>query len=77
MPNKHAAAKSVGPEVAIEDDERHARDVDSYITRNRNALNASIKQSRAEIAKGRTSTKSIDEIVAEGRARLSKKAERK
>ncbi|HSZ74151.1 MAG TPA: hypothetical protein VK779_04970 [Rhizomicrobium sp.] len=65
--NKHAAAKkSASPDIAIEDDERHSSDVDSYIARNRAALNTSIKQSRAEIAKGKTSTKSIGEIVFEG-----------
>lgn len=74
MEKKHAVAKSGGPDVAIEDDERHSDEVGDYIARNRAALNASIKRSRAEIAQGKASRKSVDHIVAERRARLSKKA---
>lgn len=75
MEKKHV--KSASPDIAIEDDERHSGDVGDYIARNRDSLNASIKRSRAEIAQGKTSTKSIDDIVAEGRARFSKKPEQK
>lgn len=71
MEKKPTAAKSSAPDVAIEDDERHSGNVDAYIARNRTALNASIKKSRAEIAKGKASMKSIDDIVTEGRARIS------
>jgi hypothetical protein len=74
MEKKPIAKRSSGnPDVAIEDDERHSDEVGGYITRNRDVLNASIKLSRAEIAKGKTSVKSIDNIVKEGRARFSKK----
>lgn len=58
--------------ISIDDDERHAGDVDGYVARNRKALNASIGRSRKEIAKGKFSTKSIGDIVAEGKARFSK-----
>ncbi len=58
--------------ISIEDDERHAGDVDSYVARNRKALNASIGRSREEIAKGKFSTKSIGDIVTDGKARFSK-----
>ncbi|HEY8697874.1 MAG TPA: hypothetical protein VIM02_09665 [Rhizomicrobium sp.] len=74
MEKKHAVAKSGGPDVAIEDDERHSDDVGDYIARNRAALNASIKRSRVEIARGKVSRKSIDDIVATRRARLSKES---
>jgi hypothetical protein len=67
------AHKRNTPDIAVEDDERHADDVGAYIARNRDALNESIKRSRAETASGKISGKSIDDIVAEGRARLSKK----
>jgi hypothetical protein len=70
MEKKHAAISSVGPDVAIEDDERHSDDVGDYIARNRAVLNASIKQSRAEIAQGKISRKSVDDIVTERRARF-------
>jgi len=66
-------SKSVAPDVAIEDDERHADDVGEYLARNRDGLNVSIAKSRAEISKGKISTKSVDDIVAEGRARFSKR----
>jgi hypothetical protein len=74
MEKKHGVTKSGGPDVAIEDDERHADDVGDYIARNRAPLNASIKRSRAEIARGKASKKSIDDIVAERRARLPKES---
>jgi hypothetical protein len=64
MQKKHAA-KPAAPDIAIEDDERHRDDVGGYIARNREALNTSIKKSRSEIAKGKVSSKSIDDIVAE------------
>jgi hypothetical protein len=64
MEKKHAA-KTAAPDIAIEDDERHFDDVGDYIARNRDALNASINKSRAEIAKGKVSSKSVDDIVAE------------
>jgi hypothetical protein len=57
------AAKQPSDTVAIEDDERHSDDVGRYLARNRDALNVSIKRSRAELAKGNISTKSIDDII--------------
>ena len=55
--------------IAVEDDERHSDLVDDYIMRNRDALNESIRKGRKELAAGKVSTKSIDEIIAEGRRR--------
>jgi len=37
-----------------------------YISRNRDALNESIRRSRQEIANGKISLKSIDQIIADG-----------
>jgi hypothetical protein len=58
--------------LAVEDDERHGDEVDAYIDRNRAALNESIRKSRKEIAVGKVSKKSIDDIVTEGRRRHSR-----
>jgi hypothetical protein len=55
--------------LPIEADERHQVDIDAYIVRNRDALNASIAQSRAELADGTVSTRSVDDIIASGRRR--------
>jgi dsDNA-binding SOS-regulon protein len=55
------------PLPAVEDDERHRDEVDVFLSRNRDSLNASIKHSRGELAKGNISKKSIDDIIAEGR----------
>ena len=54
---------------AVEADERHKDDVDAFIARNREALNASIRCSRAEVGKGVQSSRTIDEIIADGRKR--------
>ena len=74
---KSKVAKAVGaraqraskPDISIEDDERYRDHVDGYISRNRDVLNASIRKSRKEIAEGRVSSKSIGEIISEGRRR--------
>ena len=60
------------PLLSVEDDERHRDVVDAFITRNRDALNASIRLSRTELAKGDVSLRSIDAIIAEGRDRHSR-----
>ena len=65
-------SKKSPADLQIEDDERHGDDVADYIERNREALNASIKRSRREIAEGKSSKKTIDEIIAEGKARHAK-----
>ncbi|MBI3676855.1 MAG: hypothetical protein HY243_09600 [Proteobacteria bacterium] len=57
------------PAVPIEDDKRHRDQTDTYITRNRDALNDSIRRSREEIAQGKSSSKTIDDIVTAGRRR--------
>src|SRR5208282_5382384 len=41
--------KTEMPALPIEDDERHGGDVDAFIDRNREALNDSIRRSRAEV----------------------------
>ncbi|HEX3674806.1 MAG TPA: hypothetical protein VHU87_11065 [Rhizomicrobium sp.] len=55
--------------LPIEDDEQHGVDVDSYVARNRDALNVSIQRSRKEVAAGQVSSKTMNDIVAEGRQR--------
>jgi hypothetical protein len=72
-PRTPAAESTVPPVLAVEDDERHAAQVDDYIVRNRDALNASIKRSRAEVAEGKVSTKSIDDLIADGRRRHARR----
>ncbi|MCC7266241.1 MAG: hypothetical protein IT546_02750 [Caulobacteraceae bacterium] len=44
-------------------------EVDAYIARNRDALNASIRRSRREVAEGIGDPRSIDEIITDGRNR--------
>jgi len=51
----------------VEDDERHRGDADGFLTRNRDALDASIRRSRKQIAEGEISSKTIDDIITEGR----------
>jgi dsDNA-binding SOS-regulon protein len=75
MEKKSTTAKRSpdGSGVAIEDDERHSDEVGEFLARNRDTLNRSIKRSRAEVAKGKVSSKSIDDIIAEGRKQFSAK----
>jgi len=68
------ARRASKSDVSIEDDERYRDQVDGYISRNRDSLNASIRKSRKEIAEGRVSSKSIGEIISEGRRRHSRGA---
>jgi hypothetical protein len=55
--------------LPIEVDENHRDQVDGFIARNREALNASIRQSRGELEHGDTSGRGIDQIIADGRRR--------
>jgi hypothetical protein len=54
---------------AVEDDERYTDQVDAFVARNRDALNDFIREARKQVAAGKISTKSIDEIIADGRRR--------
>ena len=58
-----------GGAPAIEADERYIDEVDAFISRNREALNASIQRSREEVGQGVQATRSIDDIIADGRKR--------
>jgi len=76
MDTKLTSQTAANPEASgslsalpIEADELHQADSDAYIVRNRDVLNASIVQSRAELASGTVSTRSIDDIIASGRRR--------
>lgn len=68
------ATKPIPPRAAmpaVEADERHQAEVDAFIARNRDELNTSIRRSRAEVGKGVQSTRTIDDIIADGRKRHS------
>jgi hypothetical protein len=60
---ERGAAAAVLP---VEDDERHLTEANDFIDRNRQSLNESIQRSRREMAEGKCSEKSIEEIIAEG-----------
>lgn len=66
------AAKPTPPSAtpAVEADERHQADVDAFIGRNRDQLNASIRHSRQDLEKGVKSVRTIDDIISDGRKRL-------
>ena len=57
-------SRAARPGLPIEDDERHLPQGDDYVSRNRDALNASIQRSRKEISEGKVSSKSIETIIA-------------
>lgn len=56
---------------AVEVDERHQGDVDTFVERNRDELNASIGRSREEVRRGIKSTRTIGHIIEDGRKRYS------
>lgn len=68
MSSRSAKIKA-GAQLAVEDDERYGDEIDAYVARNREALNKSIVNGRKELAAGTISTKSIEDIIAEGRRR--------
>ena len=70
---KPKMSDSVRPLPAVEDDERVRDEVDAFITRNRDALNASIQRGRKEVAEGNMPTDTIDDIIAEGRKRFGER----
>jgi hypothetical protein len=67
--NARTKARKKSAALPIEADERHENQVDEFIARNRPALNKSIRQSRKELAEGVHSSRTFDQIVAEGRGR--------
>ena len=54
-------------------DELHQADVDAFVDRNREALEESIAISRAEVAQGIYSKRSVDDIIAAGMKRYGAK----
>jgi hypothetical protein len=70
---KPKMSDSSRPLPAVEDDERVRDEVDAFITRNRDALNASIQRGRKEVAEGNMPTDAIDDIIAEGRKRFGER----
>ena len=59
--------RAAGPSVEM--DELRQGEVDAFVMRNREALDTSIRRSRSEIGKGVQSSRTIDQIVANGRKR--------
>jgi hypothetical protein len=55
--------------LAVEADQRRQDQVDAFLARNRDVLNEDLRRSRAEVANGEHSPRSLDEIIAEGRRR--------
>jgi flagellar biosynthesis/type III secretory pathway protein FliH len=56
-------------DLAIESDELHQPEIDAFIARNRDALNESLQRSYEEIARGEFETRTIEQIIAEGKER--------
>jgi len=54
---------------AIEADELHQPEIDAFIARNRDVLNESLQRSYEEIARGEHDTRTIEQIVTEGKQR--------
>ena len=63
--------KLAGP-TAPDPDDGHRDEIDAFVARNRDVLNASIAQAREEFARGIVSDKTIEEIIAAGRKRHRK-----
>ena len=58
--------------IAVEADERDRDQVDAFLARNRDVLNAELRKSRAELSSDQHSQRSVSEIIAERRARLER-----
>jgi len=65
----HKTTEPSAPVLDVGADERHQDDVDRVIARNRDALNASIRRSRGEIERGVQATRTISDIISDGRKR--------
>lgn len=57
------------PVPAVEADERYHAEVETFIARNRDDLDGSIRRSREELGRGVQAGRTIDEIIADGRKR--------
>ncbi len=62
-------ARSAPAPLPIEADERDRDEVDAFISRNREALNESIRLSRQEAVEKRGGARTIEDIIADGRRR--------
>jgi hypothetical protein len=63
------ATSSHPPRPAVEAEARHEADLDGFVGRNRDALNASIRRSREELGQGVHSGRTVGAIIADGRKR--------
>ncbi|HEY1613434.1 MAG TPA: hypothetical protein VGF97_07085 [Rhizomicrobium sp.] len=69
MTEANLGKKSRAPAAQTAGNERHRADTDSFIARNHEALDRSIRTAREELSAGKVSEKTIDTIIAEGRER--------
>lgn len=58
---------------AIEADELRQPKIDAFIARNRDVLNESLQRSCEEIARGEHDNRTIEQIIAEGKARARRR----
>lgn len=64
------AAKPRPPQAsAVDPDGSRSADVDDFIARNRDELNESIRRSRREVGEGVQASRTIGDIVSDGRKR--------
>jgi hypothetical protein len=66
--NTAAGSRAVST-LPLEADERHQDQVDDFIARNRDELAASVVRSREELARGASTSRTVDQIIADGRRR--------
>jgi antitoxin ParD1/3/4 len=61
--------KPVPDDDALFGPELSEADIDAWIERNREALNASLQVARDQLARGEVDTRTFEEIIAEGKRR--------
>jgi antitoxin ParD1/3/4 len=62
-------SKPVPDDDALFGPELSEADIDAWIERNREALNASLQVARDQLARGEVDTRTFEEIIAEGKRR--------
>jgi hypothetical protein len=55
--------------LPVEADELAQDDLDDFVARNRDSLNQSIRRSREEVAAGAVASRTIEDIIKDGRLR--------
>jgi hypothetical protein len=59
--------------AAVEADERNQGELDSFIAKNRDALNESLERCYAELAEDDLSERSMRDVIEDGKRRFSQK----